>query len=123
RWRVIRQCLMESLLLSLCGGALGLALAFGIVDFIQVLLPDRNSNMKFLLQAEAIAVDWRVILFAIGTAVVTGLVFGVIPAVRASKPNLNEDLKESARGSSVGTRARAVRHALVVAEGALGVVL
>jgi putative ABC transport system permease protein len=123
RARVIRECLIESLLLSLSGGALGLALAVGIVAYFRLIRPDRFGNLRWLLQAESIGVDWRVVLFALATAVLTGVLFGLFPAFRASRPNLNEDLKASGRGSPGSARAKTAGKVLVVAEVALGLIL
>jgi putative ABC transport system permease protein len=123
RWRLVRQLLGESMLLSVTGGVLGLGLAFGLVRYFQAMLPDRYTHGKYLPQLEAIDVSWPVVLFAFAVALLTGLLFGMIPAVRASKPNFNEDLKDSARGSGGGLRTRGLRGALVVAEVAVGLIL
>lgn len=123
RWRLVRQLLGESLLLSMAGGVLGLGLAFGLVRYFQAMVPDRYTHGKYLPQLEAIGISWPVVLFAFAVALLTGLIFGLIPAVRASKPNFNEDLKDSARGSGGGLRTRGLRSALVVAEVAVGLIL
>ena len=121
RGHLVRQSLSESLLLSFAGGAWGLILAFVLVDYLQLLVPERRS-LKFLLQADSIAVDWRVVLFALGTALLTGLLFGAIPAMRASAPNVIEDLKDAVRGST-GRRGKGIRQALIVIQVTLGLVL
>jgi putative ABC transport system permease protein len=123
RWRLVRQLLLESLVLSLSGGLLGLGLAWVLVSYFQTTLPDRYTHGKYLPQLEAIAINWQVVVFAFAVALLTGLLFGMIPALRASKANFNEDLKESSRGSSGGLRARSLRNALLVGEVAIGLVL
>jgi len=123
RWRLVRQLLLESLLLSLSGGLLGLGLAWGLVSYFQQTLPDRYTHGKYIPQLESIEVNWPVVLFAFAVALFTGLLFGMIPALRASKANFSEDLKESSRGSAGSLRARSLRNALLVGEVAVGLLL
>jgi putative ABC transport system permease protein len=123
RWRLVRQLLLESLLLSLTGGLLGLGLAWGLVSYFQTTLPDRYTHGKYIPQLEAIEVSWPVVLFAFAVALFTGLLFGLIPALRASKANFSEDLKESSRASAGGVRARGLRNSLLIGEVAVGLVL
>ena len=123
RWLLVRQLLLESLVLSLSGGLLGLGLAWALVAYFQTTLPDRYTHGKYLPQLEAIEINWPVVAFAFSVALLTGLLFGMIPALRASKANFNEDLKESSRASAGGIRARRLRNSLLVAEVAVGLVL
>ena len=123
RWRLVRQLLLESLVLSLTGGLLGPSLAWGLVAYFQTTLPDRYTHGKYIPQLEAIEVSWPVVLFAFAVALFTGLLFGLIPALRASKANFNEDLKESSRASAGGLRARSLRNSLLIGEVAVGLVL
>jgi predicted permease len=113
--RVIRQLLTESCLLSLTGGALGLALAVWGTKTVIRLIPEA------LPRADAIGLNTPVLLFTIAVSVFTGVVFGLVPAVKSSQPNLAESLKEEGRGSS-GVRHRTQR-VLVVVEMAMAVVL
>src|SRR5215207_5627965 len=115
RWRIARQMLTESVLLSLAGGALGAALSVWLTDLLVALAP---ADTPRLSEASA---DWRVLLFAAGASVLTGVAFGLAPALQASRYDLNESLKEGGRGAS-GGRSRA-RSALVVAEVALSLLL
>ncbi len=117
RWRVARQLLTESLLLSLMGGAGGLLLALWGVDALAGVLPDDVPRVR------EIALDGRVLAFTLGVAVLTGLVFGLAPALAASRLDVNEALKESGRGTGGGWRRNRVRSVLVVAEIALSLVL
>jgi putative ABC transport system permease protein len=123
RWRLVRQLLLESLVLSSSGGVFGLGLAWTLVSYFQTTLPDRYTHGKYLPQLEAISINWQVVLFAFAVALFTGLLFGMIPALRASKANFNEDLKESSRASAGGVRARNLRNGLLIAEVAVGLVL
>ncbi|HEV2706871.1 MAG TPA: ABC transporter permease [Pyrinomonadaceae bacterium] len=115
RWRVIRQLLTESVLLSLAGGAAGLLLALWGTDFLTSAVPDNIPRL-----AEA-GVDTRVLAFTTVVSILTGIIFGLAPALQASKPDLNETLKEGDRGST-GGRHR-VRNVLVVVQTAIALVL
>lgn len=120
RWRVIRQLLTESLLLSLVGGCAGLLIAYLGVPALVAALPTTQLNaMPFL---KSIQVDWRILAFSFGLSVLTGLLFGLAPALQSSRLNLNESLKEGGRNASAGGSHR-LRSALVVSEIALAVVL
>ena len=115
RWRIVRQLLTESILLSLVGGALGLLLARLGVKLLVAISP--NS----IPRSEEINLDSRVLAFTIGVSVLTGIIFGVVPALHASKPDLNETLKDAGRGST--GRRHLLRSGLVVSEVALTLVL
>src|SRR5438477_6940444 len=108
RWRIVRQLLTESILLSLAGGALGLLLATWGVKLIIAISP--NS----IPRSREIGVDNRVLIFTIAMAALTGIIFGLVPALQASKPDLNETLKDAGRGST--GRRHVLRNVLVVAE-------
>jgi putative ABC transport system permease protein len=113
---VLRQCLVEALLLSVSGGLLGLTLAWVALRAGVGFLPET------LPRADAISLDWRVVAFALGLAVLTGLLCGVIPAFAAAQTGVNEALKEGGRTGTGGGHAR-LRSALVVAELAVALVL
>ncbi|HEX8145952.1 MAG TPA: ABC transporter permease [Pyrinomonadaceae bacterium] len=116
RWRVVRQLLTESVLLSLVGGGAGLLLAMWGVDLLLKL----NENR--IPRSAEIGLDARVMLFTLGVSLLTGVVFGLVPAFQSSAVNLHDTLKEGGRSGKVGVR-RGVRNALVVTEMALAVVL
>jgi putative ABC transport system permease protein len=116
RWRIIRQLLTESLLLSIIGGGVGLLLSLWLTKlFISVSPP---NTPRF----EEIQPDTRVFLFTLGLAVITGLIFGLAPALQASRVNLNERLKEGGRSGGGGSHNR-VRSLMMVSEVALSFML
>ena len=117
RFRVIRQLLTESTILSLVGGTLGLALAVWGVDLLVRI--DQNN----IPRSKEIAVDLYVLGFSLLVSLLTGILFGFVPAIQASKITLNETLKEGGRGSTGSGRQRAFRSLLVVSEIALALVL
>ena len=115
RGRLIQQLLTESVMLSVVGSGLGLALAWLGVKLFASLGP------RDIPRIEEIGLDLRVVGFTILIAVVTGVVFGLAPAIQISKPDLHDTLKEGGRGSTGGRHL--VRNALVVAEVAIALVL
>lgn len=114
RWRMMRQLLTESVLLSLFGGVLGLAVAFGGIQLIMYVSPDAIPRSR------EIGLDWPVLAFTFGVAVITGVLFGLVPALHASQVDVHETLKETGRGTS---RKQWLRSSLVVVEMATTVVL
>ncbi len=116
RWRLIRQLLTETTLISLAGGAGGLLLAhWGLYALLK--LPQN------FVRAEDAVLDTRVLLFTLGISVLTGWLFGLVPALQLAKPELQSFLKEGARGSGEGARWNRVRGAFVVAQVALSLLL
>ncbi len=114
---VLRQSLVEALLLSISGGLLGLAsatLALRVgVSFLPETLPRVSS----------ISLNWQVVAFALGLAVLTGLLCGLIPAFAAARTRVNEALKEGGRTGTAGGGHARLRSGLVVAELAVALVL
>jgi len=120
RWRIIRQLLTESVLLSLAGGLLGLLLAYWGIGALVSLVPDGQINsLPFL---KTLRIDTGILTFSFLLSLVTGLVFGLAPAVQASRLALNEVLKEGGRNSAGGAGNK-LRSAFVITEIALAVVL
>jgi predicted permease len=117
RWRIARQLLMESLLLALLGGGLGVALAVWGTNALLAASP-RN-----LLDLTAIALDLRVLIFAITATLLAGLLFGFLPSYISAHSRIYETLKEGGRGSSSAKRHAFARQAFVVAQLSLALVL
>jgi putative ABC transport system permease protein len=116
RWRIMRQLLTESVLLSTVGGALGLLLSLWLTKLLIAVSPPNTPRF------EEIRPDTRVFLFTLALAVITGLVFGLVPAVQASRINLNERLKEGGR-TGAGASHNRIRSMMMVSEVALSFVL
>jgi len=116
RGRLMRQLLVESVMLSLCGGTAGICLAFWAVRVINHSLPPNT------LPVDAVEMDAPVLWFALGLTTVTGLLFGIVPAWRTAKVDLNSVLKQGGRGSTGRMSAR-LRNGLAAAEIALATVL
>jgi putative ABC transport system permease protein len=118
RGRLVRQLLTESLLLSLCGGALGLLVAWGSVALVS------HARNLALPQFAVIQLNAEVLAFTFALSVATGVLFGLAPALRASRPDLYEELKGGA-GSSIspGKRRRFTSNVLVAGEMALSLLL
>jgi predicted permease len=118
RWRVVRQLLLESFLLSLGGAILGCVLAFAGTKALVAYIPDGAIPKE----AE-IALDRTVLLFSLALAAVTSLLFGVAPALQMARQDIAAPLKEAGRGVSGGFRRGRLRSALVIVELALSLVL
>jgi putative ABC transport system permease protein len=116
RQDIIRQLLVESILLGAIGGFAGLLLAIWGIDSLKGFLPS-------IPRINEISPDPRVLAFTAGISIGVGIVAGLLPAWRASHPNLATALNEAARGSSEGAAGRGTRAALVVIEIVLAVVL
>jgi len=117
-WQVIRQMLTESLIIALAGAALGVAFAYGFLQWIKA---NVLGGIPFWMQFR---IDWQVLAFTVGVAVATAFLFGLVPALQAARPNLLETLRDAgARGSSAGRGRQRLRSGLVVAEISLSVIL
>lgn len=117
RVRLLRQALLENLLLALLGGALGLLLAHWAVPGLLSLSP------AGLPRANEAGLDGRVLGFTLGLAVSSALAFGLFPALAATRINLSQHLQQGGRGSSDGPSSLRLRTGLVVTEVALSLVL
>jgi putative ABC transport system permease protein len=116
RWQLIRQTLVESLLLGLAGGAGGVLLGSWSLVLLERLLP--SELLPFFIK---INLDWRVLTFTFVLSLFAAVTFGLIPAVRSTAVDLNLTLKQGAV-SRIGGHAR-LRALLVVTEIALAIVL
>ena len=114
RWRIARQLLTESVLLSLVGGTLGLLVARWGIEFILYVSPDAIPRSR------EISLDWKVLAFTIGVSCLTGILFGLVPAIQSSSVEVHDTLKETGRGTS---GRHWVRSSLIVVEVATTMVL
>jgi len=117
RWRIIRQLLTESILISLVGGAVGVVIAWWGTSLLIALKPENLPRLQ------EIDVDLRVFAFTLGVSILTGLVFGLLPAWTTSRVAASEGLKESGRSSTSSRTQQRVRSALVVGELAVALIL
>jgi putative ABC transport system permease protein len=118
RWRVVRQLLLESVVLGCIGGAIGLLLASTGVQVLDAAVqdPDKPYWINFTL-------DYVVFGYVAAICVVTGILFGLAPALHVSKTNINDLLKEGGRGTTGSRRVRWLSGTMVVVELALTIVL
>jgi predicted permease len=117
RGRLVRQMLIESMLLSLMGGVAGIATAVGTLGFILRFVP---SNVPRLSE---VRIDWVVLAFALLISILTGLVFGLAPALHSAKGALTSAIREGGRGSGYSTKTGRVRDILIVSEVAFALIL
>jgi predicted permease len=118
RWRIIRQLLVESLLLAAIAGAVGLVLAIGGIRWFDIATADVGKPywIKFTM-------DRTVLAFMAAVCLGTAVLFGLAPALHVSKTDVNDVLKEGGRGGTAGIRARRWAGVLIVVELVLTVVL
>ena len=116
RIRIIKSLLVEGTVLATAGGGFGFLISLWGVELLLALVPER------LPRAAEIGVDYRVFLFAMATSVVAGLLVGLAPALQSSRADVIERLKSAGRSLQGGTRAR-IRHALVIGQVAIAIVL
>lgn len=116
RGRLIKQLLMESIVLAFLGGALALLVAPWISQIIFTLNPGG------IIEPRSIQIDSSVLIFTGGVAILAGILFGLFPALQATRPDFNDLLKEGARGSD-GRSTHRLRSAMVIAELTLALVL
>lgn len=117
RPRVVRQLLTESLLLALFGGAMGLALTFAGRRLLVALAPPTVPRM------DQVAVDFRVLAFAVVVSLATGILFGLVPALSGTRASRRAALGESARGVTARAPHRRLLNTLVAGEIAVALVL
>lgn len=121
RWRLIRQLIIESVLLSVLGGIAGLLLAHWGINLLLSVVPSILSGS--IPGWDNVGLNLPVLAFTLVISIMTGLLFGLLPALQASKPNLNQTLKESGRNSAGGRNRQRMRSMLVVSELALALIL
>jgi predicted permease len=119
RWRLVRQLLTESVLLSLSGGAVGILFGMWGKDALQALASRGSDFLPFGIDY---SLNWRVLIFCLVVSLATGVLFGIAPAWRATRLNLTSALKDSKRGSSGASRSRLAK-GLVIVQVAISLVL
>ena len=117
RNRVVRQLLTESLIISLCGGVIGLLLALLGVKLLI------GFGLERLPRLDGVHIDLRLLLFTLVIALITGVIFGLAPVLQTWRLNLSDVLKEGGRSAMAGVRGRRAQSLLVVVEIALTTVL
>lgn len=118
RYRIARQLLTESMLLAAIGAALGCALAYLSIDAIVSLIP-----YGFIPAEAHVRLSPGVLLFAVALAFATGILFGLVPAIQTSQANMYDTLKQESARASGSLAGRHMRHALVVGEIALALLV
>ena len=121
QWRLMRQVLTESALLSLLGAALAVAVAFCGVSLIKANVP--AAQARYVPGFSRLHVGAGELAFALGAALFTAIFSGLAPAARMSKLDLNQTLKEAGRGTSAGSRSLRLHSLLVVCQLALALIL
>jgi putative ABC transport system permease protein len=116
RWQIVRQLLVENLVLSAVGGAVGVLVAYWANDLLPLLLPET------VLRFTQPAIDWRVLAFAAALTIAVGLLSGLAPALQVSRRRPQHVLQDATRGS-VGPRRHRLGASLVIAEMALALML
>jgi putative ABC transport system permease protein len=117
RWRLVRQLLTESVLVSFAGGAIAVLLAIWGTSLLVAMQP---ANLPRL---QEVGVDGRVLGFTFAVSLLTGIIFGLLPAWAASRSGISETLKEGGRNATAGSAHQRFRSAFVVGELAIALVL
>jgi putative ABC transport system permease protein len=121
RSRIVRQLLIESVMLSLFGAVLGIFLAQWILTVILSHMPPDIA--RYIAGWKSIRLDAGAFLFTFGVALASGILSGIAPSLMSSRTNISETLKESGRGASSGRARHRLRSALVIAEVSLSLIL
>jgi putative ABC transport system permease protein len=116
-WRVVRQLLVESIVLALMAGGLGALVGWWGLHLFVLFCPENIPRL------DQLTIDPVALAFTAGVSVLSGILFGLAPALQFSRPDFNEALKQGTRGASAGVAASRTRNILVVTEVALSAVL
>ena len=115
--RIVRQLLTESVVVSVLGGLVGLAMLLAANGSLVRLVPDSVPRLN------DVSIDWRVMAFAVAASIVAGTLFGLVPALHVRRLDVNRVLKQEGRGSSGTREQNRTRRAIVITEFALSLVL
>jgi predicted permease len=118
RLRIIRQLLIEGLMITLLGGGTGLLLSYWGINFLRA-----NMNFNEYISAVPITLDWNVVFFALSISVASALLCGLVPALNASRTDINKNLKNESRTASAGRSHSRLRTVMVTSEIALALFL
>lgn len=121
RWRLVRQLLTESVVLSGAGMLVGLLIGYCETRLLVNAMP--ASIARLIVNWQNVRLDWRALLFTAAAAMLCGIISGLVPALRSSRPDLNATLKEGGRGSSQARSQHRMKSVLLVGEIALSLVL
>ena len=117
RWRIARQLLTESVILSIIGGTLGVLVAWWGTKALVALSPPALIDLK------RVSVSLPVLLFTLGLSLITGIIFGLVPALEATRFDLHDSLKEGGKNIGGSSGSHRVRSLFVVTQVALALVL
>lgn len=120
RFRIVRQLLTESVMLSMIGGLLGVALAYGLLHY---LLAQFNWNEDAVAMAQEIVMDSSALAFTLALSVFAAVLFGLMPALQISRGSFAGSLREGGRGSTAGRESHRLQRLLVVGQIALSIFL
>jgi predicted permease len=120
RWRIVRQLLTESVLLSALAGTTGILLTMWLMSTLTASLPALPEGMRFTID---LRLDWRVMLYTLIFSFMVGVLFGLAPALQASRPDVIAALKDGAESFAGARRQSRLRNGLIVTQVALSVVL
>ncbi len=118
RWRLVRQLLVESLILALSGATFGALIAWGGLKSLVAAMPQ-----EIIPEEAVVRLNPQVLAFTLAISVMTALIFGLVPALQAARRDLNDPLRDSGKGVSGGFRHGRLRDAVVVLEVALSLTL
>jgi putative ABC transport system permease protein len=121
RGRLRRQFATESVLLSTCGGGVGLVM--GSLGLHALLSISPGNIPRIGVAGASVGLDWRVLMFTLGISLLVGIVFGIIPALRVCGPTLNQTLNEGNQRQGSGSSQSKMRSLIVISEVSLSVVL
>jgi predicted permease len=121
RFRLIRQLLTESLMISVAGGMIGLVLSLWLTDLFRLATPNLDyATMDFDYD---LSLDYRIFGFTIATSVLTGIIFGLAPALQSSRSELVAGLKNEVAALNTGARRISLRNLMVIGQVALSLML
>lgn len=123
RGHLIREVLLESLVLSCAGAVVGLFLAWNSMGLVQSSLPDNLVRFFRFSETDTLSLDGRVLMFTLGLCALTTMAFGLLPAMKASRADVISTIKEESRGSGGGRSRHALARILVMTEMAMSMTL